>query len=88
MSSSFREALEKLVEQRIAAGEDPRGLFEELMREANLVFGHYKPGIRTRPVGEIRPTEVKNALRRGMPEKTPSITSTGHLAYPMRPGNR
>ena len=41
MSSSFREALEKLVEQRIAAGEDPRGLFEELMREANLVFGHY-----------------------------------------------
>ena len=41
MSSSFRDALETLVEQRIAEGADPRELFEELRREANLVFGHY-----------------------------------------------
>jgi hypothetical protein len=27
--------------QRIAAGEDPRDLGEELMHEANLVFGHF-----------------------------------------------
>jgi len=41
MASNFKEALETLVNQRIAAGEDPLDLFEELMREANLVFGHY-----------------------------------------------
>ena len=41
MSSSFRDALESLVNQRIAEGADPQELFEELRREANLVFGHY-----------------------------------------------
>jgi hypothetical protein len=29
------------VNQRIAEGADPQELFEELRREANLVFGHY-----------------------------------------------
>jgi hypothetical protein len=41
MSNSFRDALETLVNQRIADGADPQDLFEELTREANLVFGHY-----------------------------------------------
>lgn len=41
MSSSFRDALEVLVNQRIAEGADPHELFDELRREANLVFGHY-----------------------------------------------
>jgi len=41
MSSSFRDALETLVNQRIAEGADPQELFEELSREANLVFGRY-----------------------------------------------
>ena len=41
MASSFKEALEALVRGRIAQGEDPLDLFEELSREANLVFGHY-----------------------------------------------
>jgi hypothetical protein len=41
MKKSFKEALQALVEHRIEAGEDPRELFEELRREANLVFGHY-----------------------------------------------
>ncbi len=41
MTTSFREALEALVNERIAEGADPRELFEELRREANLVFGHY-----------------------------------------------
>lgn len=41
MSRSFREALETLVHHRIEAGEDPQVLFEELTREANLVFGHF-----------------------------------------------
>jgi hypothetical protein len=41
MASSFKEALETLVDERIARGDDPLDLFEELMREANLVFGHY-----------------------------------------------
>ena len=41
MKTSFREVLERLVNERIAAGEDPKELFEELSREANLVFGHY-----------------------------------------------
>lgn len=41
MSSSFRDTLEALVNQRIAEGADPQELFEELRREANLVFGHY-----------------------------------------------
>mgnify|MGYP005862059321 FL=1 len=41
MAQSFHDALEALVNERIAAGEDPVSLFEELHREANLVFGHY-----------------------------------------------
>ena len=41
MKTSFREVLERLVNERIAEGEDPKELFEELSREANLVFGHY-----------------------------------------------
>lgn len=41
MAQSFHEALEALVNERIAAGEDPVALFEELHREANLVFGHF-----------------------------------------------
>jgi hypothetical protein len=41
MKKSFKEALQELVDHRIAAGDDPEELFEELRREANLVFGHY-----------------------------------------------
>jgi hypothetical protein len=41
MNTSFKEALETLVNQRIAEGADPKDVFEELRREANLVFGHY-----------------------------------------------
>jgi hypothetical protein len=41
MKTSFKEVLKTLVDHRIEAGEDPRDLFEELLREANLVFGHY-----------------------------------------------
>jgi hypothetical protein len=41
MAISFKQALEALVNQRIAQGEDPRDLFEELSREANQVFGHF-----------------------------------------------
>jgi hypothetical protein len=41
MKKSFREVLQTLVDDRIEAGEDPRDLFDELLREANLVFGHY-----------------------------------------------
>jgi hypothetical protein len=41
MATSFKEALETLVNERIAAGDDPQDLFEELTREANSVFGHY-----------------------------------------------
>jgi hypothetical protein len=41
MKTTFREALEALVNERIAEGADPQELFEELSREANLVFGHY-----------------------------------------------
>ena len=41
MAASFKEALESLVNERIAQGEDPRDLFEELSREANQVFGHF-----------------------------------------------
>jgi hypothetical protein len=41
MKTSFREVLERLINERIAEGEDPQELFEELSREANLVFGHY-----------------------------------------------
>jgi len=41
MNTSFRQALESLVNARIAEGADPQELFEELSREANLVFGHY-----------------------------------------------
>ncbi len=41
MASSFREALENMVNERIAQGADPKDLFDELRREANYVFGHY-----------------------------------------------
>ncbi|MCK7582234.1 MAG: hypothetical protein MZV65_45955 [Chromatiales bacterium] len=41
MATSFKDALEALVNERIAAGEDPADLFDELHREANQVFGHY-----------------------------------------------
>lgn len=41
MKTSFRDALEALVKERIAAGADPQELFEELSREANIVFGNY-----------------------------------------------
>jgi len=41
MTGSFREALDKMVNQRIAQGEDPQDLFEELSREANHVFGQF-----------------------------------------------
>lgn len=41
MAESFKEVLENLVSQRIAKGDDPQDVFEELMREANLVFGQY-----------------------------------------------
>ena len=41
MARSFKEALEALVNERVAEGEDPRDLFEELSREANQVFGHF-----------------------------------------------
>lgn len=41
MTTSFKEAIETLVKQRIENGEDPMALFEQLSQEANLVFGHY-----------------------------------------------
>jgi len=41
MKTSFKEAIETLVNERIENGDDPMELFEELNREANLVFGHY-----------------------------------------------
>ncbi|MGF1546751.1 MAG: hypothetical protein ACFCUG_05460 [Thiotrichales bacterium] len=41
MAPSFRESLEALIAERIASGEDPREVFEELAHEANAVFGHY-----------------------------------------------
>lgn len=41
MKKSFKEAIEALVQERIENGEDPMVLFEELSREANLVFGRY-----------------------------------------------
>lgn len=41
MEHSFKEVLENLVNQRIAKGDEPQAVFEELLREANLVFGHY-----------------------------------------------
>jgi hypothetical protein len=41
MARSFKETLEALVNERIEKGEDPKDLFDELAREANLVFGHY-----------------------------------------------
>ena len=41
MAGSFKEALEVLVNERIAKGENPEELFDELTREANLVFGQY-----------------------------------------------
>ncbi len=41
MKGSFKETLEALVNERIEKGEDPKELFDELAREANLVFGQY-----------------------------------------------
>ncbi|MCB1862385.1 MAG: hypothetical protein H6964_10520 [Chromatiaceae bacterium] len=41
MKKGFKEAIEEMVKKRIESGEDPMVLFEELSREANLVFGHY-----------------------------------------------
>lgn len=41
MASSFKEALETLVQERVAQGDDPRDLFEELSLEANQVFGQF-----------------------------------------------
>ena len=41
MAANFKEALEALVNERIARGDDPMDLFDELSREANLVFGRY-----------------------------------------------
>jgi hypothetical protein len=41
MKTSFRDVLETLVNERIAEGADPQQVFEELSREANIVFGHY-----------------------------------------------
>ncbi len=41
MAGSFKEAIEALVNERIAKGENPEELFDELTREANLVFGQY-----------------------------------------------
>lgn len=41
MASSFKEALETLVHERVARGDDPRDLFEELSLEANQVFGQF-----------------------------------------------
>ena len=41
MAESFKETLEALVNERIAQGDDPMDLFDELSREANLVFGRY-----------------------------------------------
>jgi hypothetical protein len=41
MAANFKEALEALVNERIAQGDDPMDLFDELSREANLVFGRY-----------------------------------------------
>ena len=41
MARSFKETLDALVSERIAQGEDPQDLFEELSREANHVFGQF-----------------------------------------------
>jgi len=41
MSGNFKEALEALVNERIAKGENPGDLFEELSREANQVFDQF-----------------------------------------------
>ncbi len=41
MAGSFKQALEALVNERVEKGEDPKDLFDELIRESNLVFGHY-----------------------------------------------
>ena len=41
MSGTFKEALEALVNERVAKGEDPRDLFEELSREANQLFDQF-----------------------------------------------
>ena len=41
MSGTFKEALEALVNERVAKGENPRDLFEELSREANQLFDQF-----------------------------------------------
>ncbi|ESQ15521.1 MAG: hypothetical protein N838_24225 [Thiohalocapsa sp. PB-PSB1] len=41
MAKNFKEVLESLVNERIEDGEDPKDLFDELAREANLIFGRY-----------------------------------------------
>jgi len=41
MSGTFKEALEALVNERIAKGESPRDLFEELSKEANQLFDQF-----------------------------------------------
>ena len=41
MTTSFKDAIETLVKERIEKGDDPMELFEELNQEANLVFGRY-----------------------------------------------
>ncbi len=41
MTISFKDAIEEMVNKRIVAGEDPMDLFDELIHEANLVFGRY-----------------------------------------------
>ena len=41
MSGNFKEALEALVNERIAKGENPRDVFDELSREANQVFDQF-----------------------------------------------
>jgi hypothetical protein len=41
MANTFKEAIEEMVNKRILAGEDPMDLFDELIHEANLVFGRY-----------------------------------------------
>ncbi|MCB1850805.1 MAG: hypothetical protein KDI83_08485 [Gammaproteobacteria bacterium] len=41
MKKTFKEAIDALVEERIKHGADPMEVFEELSREANMVFGRY-----------------------------------------------
>ena len=41
MTISFKDAIEEMVNKRIVAGEDPMDRYDELIHEANLVFGRY-----------------------------------------------